>query len=644
MEARLQYRMPFDAATDGTAPQPAPAPEPAACGLFSGRVWRSVTRPDPGVVAELRLGLAVAHRVDDHVLTLLASRGLATPEELDRFFYPRQDHGHDPLVLDEMEAAARRVLRAAAAGERVAVHGDFDVDGITGTALLAELLGAVRVDGRGPELVEAFVPDRARDGYGVALRKIEQWVSDGVDLLVTVDTGAAAYEALDLARRGGMEVVVLDHHLFEGRPRGATVLVNPRRVENRYANPELCGVAVAYKLAEAVTRLAPGALPDGFLAGVLDLTALGLIADQMALVGENRMLVCKGLERINDLESRRPGLHALLSVSGLDRGFPVGATDIAYQLAPRLNACGRVGRVEAALRLLLTRNSNEAAALAREADASNQKRKQMDQEMKEQAAAMARPFVERGDPGLVLGSALWHKGVIGICASRLVEMFGVPAILCAVEGGEARGSARSVPGVDVKAAMDRCADLLIRHGGHAQAAGITLRSADLDAFREAFLEALRHAGEDGPAVSEYDLELDLEAMSMADVADLTRGLERLAPFGEGNRLPVLRCNGVRLRRPPQVMGRTGDHLRFGFAAPDDGGNGGTPALSREFVCFGHGRAWNDHLRGLSGGLREAMDGAWDILFTVAPNTWRPRDGRAVDPVQQQLLDLKPAES
>lgn len=640
----MQYRMPFESRPDGAAAEPAPAPEPAACGLFSGRVWRPVQRPDGGVVAGLRRGLTVAHSVDDRVLTLLAARGLATPEEVDRFFFPRQDHGHDPLVLDEMEDAARRLLRAAAAGERVAVHGDFDVDGITGTALLAELLGALRVDGRGPALAEAFVPDRTRDGYGVALRKVAAWADEGVDLLITVDTGAAAHEALDRARDGGMEVLVLDHHLFEGRPRGATVLVNPRRPENRYPNPELCGVAVAYKLAEAVARIAPEALPEDFLAGVLDLTALGLIADQMPLVGENRMLVCKGLERINDHGERRPGLHALLGVSGLDRGFPVGATDIAYQLAPRLNACGRVGRVEAALRLLLTRNPNEAAALAREADGSNQKRKQMDQEMKEQAAAQARPFVRRGDPGLVLGSAAWHKGVIGICASRLVEMFGVPAILCSVEGGEARGSARSVPGVDVKAAMDRCAHLLIRHGGHAQAAGLTLRSRDLDAFRDAFLDALRHLDEGGPAVSEYDLDLDLQAMSMEEVAELTRGLERLAPFGEGNRLPVLRCDGVRLRRPPATLGRNGDHLRFSFAGPEGNGGGGTPALARDFVCFGHGRAWTRHLQERAGGLRDALDDRWDILFTVSPNTWRPRDGRAVDPVQQQLLDLKPSES
>lgn len=639
----MQYRMPFDPAPAGAEPELA-APAPAACGLFSGRIWRSVLRPAAAVVADLSRDLAVAHRVDDRLLALLAGRGLATAEEVDRFFYPRQDHGHDPLVLDEMEAAARRLLAAAAAGERVAIHGDFDVDGMTGTALLAELLRTVLVDGRRPALVQAFVPDRARDGYGVALRKIDDWAAADVTLLITVDTGAAAHEALDRARAAGMDVVVLDHHLFESRPRGATVLVNPRRPENRYPNPELCGVAVAYKLAEAVRALAPGALPDDFLTGVLDLTALGLIADQMPLVGENRMLVCKGLERMNAHDARRPGLHALLSVSGLDRGFPVSATDIAYQLAPRLNACGRVGRVEAALQLLLTRDPNEARTLAREADASNQKRKQMDQDMKEQAVAMARPFVERGDPGLVLGSDDWHKGVIGICASRLVEMFGVPAVLCAVEGGEARGSARSVPGLDVKAAMDRCAGLLLRHGGHAQAAGLTLASRNLDAFRDAFLEALRHADEGGPAVNEYDLELDLAGMTMGEVAEFSGGLQQLAPFGEGNRLPVLRCDGLRLARPPATMGRTGEHLRFAFAGPERPHPEGTGALARDFVCFGQGGAWSDHLRGLDGGLREAMEGRWDILFTVSPNTWRPRDGRAVDPVQQQLLDLKPSES
>lgn len=641
----MQYDMPFESSSepdDPVSPVPALHPDDGVPSLFTGRPWRAAMTPDSGVIDRLRRELTINHAIPPEILTLLAARGIVQPEAIERFFFPRLDALHDPLLLDEMDQAVARLRQAAAGGERVAVHGDFDVDGLTGTALLAELLRGLCVDGCHPDLVEAFVPDRSRDGYGVALHKIDVWADAEVTLLVTVDTGAAAHEALGRACDRGMDVVVLDHHLFGERPRGATVLVNPRRPENRYPNPDLCGVAVAFKLAQALTEFDPDSLPKEFLAGVLDLVALGLIADQMPLVEENRLLVSKGLERFNQIKDLRPGLAALMDVSGLEKGFPVSATDIAYQLAPRLNACGRVGQVLTALELLLTRDHEQARSLAKEAEQSNDRRKLMDQEMKVQAVEMARPFVERGDPGLVLGDGRWHKGVIGICASRLVELFGVPAIMCAIEGDEVRGSARSVPGTDVKAALDRSAGLLVRYGGHAQAAGLTLRTSDLDAFREAFLQALLEKSESGPVATDYDLDLDLAAMTAGEVADILDGLEQLAPFGEGNRVPIFRCNGLRLSQKPKLMGKTGDHLRFGFTSVART-KASSSALGRDFVCFGHGRTWSRHLaeRPDSSG---ALDGRWDILFTLAPNTWRPRDGRSVDPVQQQLLDMKPTES
>jgi len=639
----VQFQMPFDDAPDSDAALEA-VPAPAATGLLTGRVWEGRTLPASAVVDALRRAMPLPRSASDHLLALLGARGFDTVETLEPFFYPSLGHLHDPLILDEMEDAARRLLAAAAAGERVAMHGDFDVDGLTGTALLAELVEDIRVEGSGMRPEPPFVPDRSKDGYGVSARMIREWGAKGVTLLITVDTGAAAHDELALAASLGMEVVVLDHHLFGERPSGATVLVNPRRTENRYPNPELCGVAVAFKLAQAVSILKPEALPDAWPSKVLDLCALGLIADQMALVGENRTLVQCGLKRLGDRTTLRPGLAALLQVSGLDRGLPVSATDVAYQIAPRLNACGRVGRVMSALRLLLTDDPAEAAALADEAERSNGLRKQMDLQMKQDAADEARPFVDRGDPGLVLGSPDWHKGVIGISASRLVEMYNVPTILCAVEGGEARGSARSIPGVDVKAALDRCAGLLVRYGGHAQAAGVTLRIEDLDAFRQAFIEALGDTPAGGAVVERYDLLLPLAEMDAGGVARLCEEVQFMAPFGEGHRAPLFRCDGVRMKRLPSTMGRGGEHLRFAFTAPGDVRTGGSPALAREFVSFGSGRAWNEWVREQREGPRAALDRSWDLLFQINPNTWRPRDGRAVDPVQQLLVDLKPSES
>jgi len=399
-------------------------------------------------------------------------------------------------------------------------------------------------------------------------------------------------------------------------------------------------VAVAFKFAQALKVTESASLPDDFLASVLDLVSLGLVADQMALVGENRILVKKGLERFNDRGCIRPGLSALLQVSGLDRGFPVTTGDFAYQLAPRINACGRIGRVETALKLLLTRDPAEARILADEADRTNTRRKEQDLLLKEEAIAMALPFVKRGDPGLVLSSSTWHKGIIGIGAARLVEQYQLPVILIAEEGEEARGSARSVASVDVKSILDRCADHLVRYGGHAQAAGMTLRARDVPAFRAAFMAALGEEPHTGPVPEGFDLDLCLDSMATADVARLVSEFEYLEPFGSGNRKPVFRCRGLRLQRPPAFLGG-GAHLRFAFRGPSRPNGGETPALSREFVSFGKGDAWRRMLADEGLQPRDMLEREWDILFQIGRNTFRPRHGQ-YDPVQQLLLDIRPA--
>ena len=520
----------------------------------------------------------------------------------------------------------------------MAVHGDFDVDGITGCAVLYLLLRELRLDGGRVHCDMPFIPDRTQDGYGVAARKVRQWAAEGVTLLITVDTGAAAIAELDLARQLGMDVIVLDHHIFEERP-CAVALVNPRRPDARYPNPDLCGVAVAFKFAEALKQDRPACLPDGFLDSVTDLVALGLVADQMSLTGENRVLVRKGLRRLADRERIRLGVKELLRVSGLDRGFPITASDLAYQVAPRLNACGRIGRVMTALELLLTDDPRQAERLAQEADRTNTRRKQADLDLKKEAVEMARPYVERGDPGLVLHSQDWHKGVIGIGAARLVERYQLPTILIAEEGDEARGSARSVADVDVKAVLDRCAGYLTRYGGHSQAAGLTLRCRDIEDFRATFVAALRRQPQTGPVPVAYDLDLPLADMTAKDVADLVKELDRMEPFGAGNPKPVFRCAGLRLKREPAVMGG-GVHLRFAFNSPRQPA-GHTPALSREFVAFGAGEAWRRELVRLKERGAEPQAVAWDVLFQVGRSNYRPRGG-GYDTVQQLLVDIRPA--
>jgi single-stranded-DNA-specific exonuclease len=624
----LQFEMPLT-----------PEPEENGCsGWFTGRPWRAGEIPATDTVDRLRREVPLMEPVSERLLNLLGSRGLTARRDLESFFYPCLEHLDDPFLLVEMDKAVARIVRAAREGERVAVHGDFDVDGITGCAVLYLLLTRLEVGGSRPQALPPFIPDRTLDGYGVAARMVRQWAAEGVTLLITVDTGAAAQAELELARELGMDVVVLDHHIFEERP-CAVALVNPRRPDARYPNPDLCGVAVAFKVAQAIRQDRPESLPDGFLESLTDLVALGLVADQMSLTGENRVLVRKGLARLADRQQIRPGLAALLRISGLDRGFPVTASDLAYQVAPRLNACGRIGRVMAALELLLTDDPAQAERLAQEADRTNTRRKQADLALKEEAVDMARPYVERGDPGLVLHSHTWHKGVIGIGAARLVELYQLPTILIAEEGDEARGSARSVANVDVKAVLDRCAGYLLRYGGHSQAAGLTLRRRNIADFRAAFLSALRREPQHGPVPVYFDLDLQLCDLSAQDVAKLVWELDKMEPFGSGNPKPVFRCSGLRLRHLPAVMGG-GAHLRFAFRAT---GNcrGGAPALSREFVAFGAGEAWRrESARLVESGL-DPLETAWEVLFQVGRSNFRPRGG-SYDPVQQLLVDIRPA--
>ena len=610
-------------------------------GVLSGRPWRPHFQVDEELLAATRRKVCLPFSVSDHLVRLLAGRGFTQSRDIESYFYPSLTQLHDPFLLLEMDKAVARARLAASRGEKVAIHGDFDVDGITGCALLCETMQALRCDGNQATLEEGFIPDRLRDGDGVAERRVRRWAAGGVTLLITVDTGASAIHEIELAGELGMDVIVLDHHIFEERP-PAVAVVNPRRGDATYPNDELCGVAVAFKFAQALHVHDPDSLPDNFLESVLDLVAMGLVADQMAIVGENRILVKKGLERFNDSSRVRVGLGALLGVAGLDRGFPVTTSDFAYQLAPRINACGRIGRVMSALEMLLTRDEGRAKELAQEADNTNNRRKVQDQILKKEALEMALPYVQRGDCGLVLVGQNWHKGIIAIGAARLVEQYQLPVILISVEGPEARGSARSVPKVDVKAALDQCQDLLVRYGGHAQAAGMTLRTRDIPAFRERFLGALRSLPHSGPVPQGYDLDLDLSTMSAKNVADLVREMEHLEPFGAGNRKPIFRCSNLQLQRAPTPLS-DGAHLRFAFRGPAMAAGADTPALSREFVSFGSGDAWRRMLEQEGLGTQDLLERRWDVLFQIGRSTYRPRHG-SYDPVQQLLVDIKPAET
>ncbi len=548
------------------------------------RVWMLPPLAAPAAAQRLCAELGLP-RVAGEVLV---RRGLHNPAVARRFLDAGAADLHDPFLLPDLEAAAHRLARAIQGGERIVVHGDYDADGITGAALLA---GALRRLGA---QAEPFVPDRIRDGYGVSARLVEHAGAHGVTLLITVDTGSSAELQLRRARELGIDVIVCDHHLFDVRPDGATWLINPQRTDSAYPNAELCGCGVAFKLLCGLARVLERPCD---VERELDLVAIALLADQMPVLGENRALVRLGLARM--AQSSRPGVRALLASAGL-QGQALDASDIAYQIAPRINAAGRIESARTALDLLLTEDPAQAAQLALRLGVLNRQRQALDRTMTDEAVTRAMELLQEGPrASLVLASQDWHVGVVGIGAARLVQRFHVPTVLLSVMGEEARGSARSVPGFDLKQALDGCAGHLTRYGGHAAAAGLTLPARGIAGFTARFEEVAaqmpRRSGQE-PLLLDAVLPLGEIDAGLADF------LVKLGPFGLGNPQPLFAAYGLRVTAPPSVVGQK--HLRL--ALSEDG-------LRRGFIGFGLAHHVQEPLRGGS-----RLDVAFRARFVPNP--------------------------
>jgi single-stranded-DNA-specific exonuclease len=577
--------------------------------------------------------LAAGLKISPLLAQCLLNRGFSEPVTIENFLQPRLKQLADPFLLPNMQAAVGRLWQARERGEKLVIFGDYDVDGVTSTALLVEVLRALGWS------VDFYLPNRMDEGYGLSrdgvgncLKKFSAFAeSSGATsqpmLLLAVDCGSTAVETIQWLKESGVDVIVLDHHQISNPAPAAVALVNPQVGVQALAcsgSPaardwtpaftELCSVGLAFKLAHALVKRGreaglPGAV-DFDLRPLLDLVALGTIADLFPLTGENRVLVSAGLERLNS--TQRPGLMALKQVA--QSPPKLGTYDVGFQLAPRLNAAGRLETAEESLHLVLARDLAEAMPIAQNLDARNRERQKIERGISEQVIGAIRvKHNPETDFVIVEGQLLWHIGVVGIVASRVLHEFYRPTIILGGDGGAWRGSGRSVAGFDLAAALRECDDLLVRHGGHAMAAGLTIHPDKLDAFRQRLNKLARRAlkPEDLQPPLRLDAEVGLDEMTFERLQEL----ERLRPTEQGNPTVQFCARSVTHQRPLQRMGADKQHVKMWVT---DG------AVALEAVWWGAGE-------------KSLPVGQFDLAF--APQINEFNDRRIV---QLKVLDWHPA--
>ncbi|HYT93615.1 MAG TPA: single-stranded-DNA-specific exonuclease RecJ [Gemmataceae bacterium] len=559
------------------------------------KTWHLLPHDDLAIERLARsLGVSVI------VAQLLLNRNLTTPDAAVHFLKAPLTGLHDPLRLPGVKQAAERILSAAKQGRRICVYGDYDVDGVTGTAVLIHVLRLLGAD------AEFHVPNRLEDGYGVKVEALKRIAEGGAKLVVTVDCGIASIEEAEEARRLGLELIVTDHHEPKERLPAADVLVHPRLPEGAYPFGSLAGSGVAFKVAWALCQLASGSdkVSPAYrecLLNAVALVAMGTVADVVPLREENRIFVRHGLVRLQQGPSE--GLKALLSAAGLD-GKPLSATDIGYGLAPRLNAAGRLGSARLAVELLTTTSPQRAADLARFLEEQNQKRQAVERGIYSSAREQAERYNAAGAPALVLSSTGWHAGMIGIVAGRLMDAFARPVLMIALgeNGAPGAGSGRSVPGFKLHEALRECSEHLLSHGGHATAAGFKIAAPAVDAFRESFCSvAARHftAGPPSPRVL-IDAEVPLSALTPG----LIESMKQLEPYGAGNPQPLFLAGDLQVVGEPRRVGGGERHLSFKVRQQ-----------SREMkaIAFGMGERLEELV---------AAEGKCSLVFTPRINEWQ----------------------
>lgn len=549
--------------------------------------WEVVKPADPVLLDKIATQL----NLPPQVAQILINRGIETPEAARLFFTGKTADLYDPFLMADMEAAVDRVIQALRKQEKIIIHGDYDVDGITAVSMLYLFLRDLGGQ------VSYYIPDRQAEGYGLSLSGIEESQRRGINLIISVDCGITSVTEVELAKKLGIDAIISDHHEPGPTLPEAVAILDPKREDCSYPFSELAGVGVAYKLAQGI--LQKENLESTYLERYLDLVAIGSAADIVPLINENRILVREGLERLN--RNGNEGIKALIDTANFKRGnIQVG--NIVFGLAPRINAVGRLGSAERAVRLLITRDYNRALSIAAVLERENRKRKEIDNKtLNEALQKIAREYDPEKHSVIVLSRERWHPGVVGIVASRIVEKYYRPTVMITIEDGIGKGSARSIPGFDLFSAIRECSDLLEQYGGHKYAAGLTIRADCIDEFKERFNKAASLVITEDDFIPKLDIDAEIELDEITP--EVVRTLRDFAPFGPKNMKPNFASYGLDVVGVPKIVGT--NHLKFKVRQPSSGG------LVFDVIGFnlGHLLPLTENPRGL------------DMVYNIEENEW-----------------------
>ena len=485
------------------------------------------------------------------VSQLLVERGITSVEEADQFFHPQLKNLHDPFLMPDMDKAVRRLNKAMGSKEKIMVYGDYDVDGTTAVALVYKYLQSFYSN------IDYFIPTRYEEGYGISSETIDEFARQEVKLVIILDCGIKANEEIAHAKEHGIDFIICDHHVPDTELPGAVAILNPKMPGSTYPCPNLSGCGVGYKLMQAFAL--NNGLPMSDLEAMLDLVAVSIAADIVPMVDENRVMTYYGLRRLNS--NPNMGLRAIIRICGLT-GKEITISDVIFKIGPRINASGRMQSGREAVDLLVSRDIADATRHARNIDQYNKDRKELDKRITEEANAILSQRIKAGSDkkSIVIFNKDWHKGIIGIVASRLTELYYRPSVVLTLSNGLATGSSRSVQGFDIYSAVDSCRDLLENFGGHTYAVGLSLKEENIPEFTRRFEEYV--AANILPSQLKPTFEIDAIITFAELTPEFVSTLRRFNPFGPGNSKPVFCARNVRDFGTSRLVGRANEHIKL----------------------------------------------------------------------------------